>query len=206
MSVKGDKENVAFAFFIANKDYDEDELKHLLDFYGWYISKESDIRGGYLVAPKYSENKTKYIEDKCVGAVYHICKKEDLKDILNKGLRIKNTNPSLEQRLKHKEVEPYRHFPERIYVIAAPEDEIVDVVSDVCDEMDWNIDERVILKIYSRGYFYSDDMLDSENSFFTYTNIHKDCISKAWNLKDFLNEKFKETIYDKRKIKNKIKY
>lgn len=175
---------------ICNKKTDEQELKNILDFYGYYITlKNYDVetdRYFYFICPKYSKNCTDFIFDQCKGVCYHICQTKDVESILKNGLRCRSTK--------------YRYFPKRIYVIALPvketnhlKDIFREVVNELCIE---DISKYTVLRINfgTNGNnrrlgpdFYQDDAMKQQNTFFTYTNIPKEYIKDQGKLNKFIN-------------------
>ena len=62
-----------------------------------------------------------------------------------------------------------------------------------------DIDERAIIRLRSANNFYSDDAMDNEYAFFTYTNVPARAIFEAWDLNEFLkNGKKAEHLYYRR--------
>ena len=169
----------AFEFTYEAEWSDEiDELKKVLDFYGWYITIQ---RGEcFIVAPKWAENRTEYIRKDCKGFAYHICKNEDLPSILKSGLRCKNGG-----RFDY----GYREFPNRVYLIASPPKDVRNVVKDaVKNELRkfGAYGDYSIIKVKVVGDVYQDDIMKSPNAFYTYTNIPANHIINSWPLDDFL--------------------
>lgn len=174
-------ENTSFWFDSSCFDGEKklyDGLVRLLDFYGWYITKNLVMAGRIAVSPKYSKNVTSLIKSEYFGIAYHICRKDDLRSILKNGLRCKTARND------------YRKFPSRIYLVADKPENIRQTVTDVIHETRFLPEyEFAIVKVRINGNVYSDDMMDNPNTFFTYTNIPSNYILNCWMLEDFVSVK-----------------
>lgn len=143
------------------------ELEKLAEFYGYGISKISDDFIDF--EPRFTEDATKFIYEKCHGIVYHITDRMYLGSIQKSGLRIRNGLPGLP---------PYRKFPKRVYVSAFDPEKVSDIKSKLVEVSEIVTDayDPVALRIrlpesgHSRIPFYRDTAMD-EDAFFTYTSI-----------------------------------
>lgn len=176
-----DGKDTAFSFnWEPEWSTEREEMKKMLDFFGWYVTR--NIRDEWLVAPKWAENKTDYIQKDCKGFVYHICNIEDLESILKNGLRCKTGRDPLFA---------YREFPERIYLIAAPPKDVRKAVkSAVTGEMSrkfLDLDNFYLIKMKTSNDVYRDDIMASPYTFYTYTNIPAKNIINKWRLDEFVN-------------------
>lgn len=93
--------------FILDKLYSDKELNKLLLFFGYYISSlakddNNNEIGRLFIEPRNSSNMTDYVYNTCDGICYHITLKENLKYILNSGLRPR--------------IGKYRRYPFRIFL------------------------------------------------------------------------------------------
>ena len=159
---------------------------NLLDFYGYYITKvKYDLDTDkyiYIICPKYSKNCSDFVYNECKGICYHICLTKTVESILKNGLRCKKAN--------------YRDFPKRIYVIAVPIkniNKLKDIIKNVFEELCFGDPSKYnILKINKGSHnkigpdFYEDDIMKSNNTFYTYTNIPKEEITDLGSLKKFI--------------------
>ena len=172
----------------VNKDKldKKEHFINLLDFYGYYITKvKYDLNIDkyiYIICPKYSKNCNDFVYGECKGICYHICLTKSVESILKNGLRCKKAN--------------YRNFPKRIYVIAVPIkniNKLKNIVKDVFEELCFGDPSKYsILKINKGSHnkigpdFYADDIMESNNTFYTYTNIPKEEITDLGSLKKFI--------------------
>lgn len=162
---------------------DIEELIHIFDFYGWYVSEKSNQT--WTIAPRFTKNMKDYIQDVCKDHVYHICLTKDLESILKNGVRIKTGRGSREGGF-------YRAFPKRIYLIAADPHDVGKAVKEVMKETGKGVFEPEYYSIIRAdelsGDIYADDFMKSDHAFFTYTNIPAKNIVKSWNLEEFLDK------------------
>lgn len=144
----------------------------LLDFFGYYVSKT--YKDACLVCPKYSKNMNDLVYNKNYGKLYHFTTKDHDNSILKNGLKTRNKK--------------YRFFPERIYLYSSFKplnkiNGIKEYITKVVGQMRINIYGLSVFKIDLSNLnneisFYKDDIMNDENSVFTYTNIPKECIEK----------------------------
>jgi len=171
-----------------NKNGNEEEARKMIEFFGWYISK--DVANQLTICPKYSEDVSDYVIRDCYGYLYHVCKNEYLDSILKSGLKCKTGKrlPGTDEIIK------YREFPKRIYCIAAPPKEVVHAVIEVCAEIGIkDISEYSIIKLgIANNKFYHDDCMMSKYACFTYNNIPAKYILKSWPLGEFINKYYKK--------------
>lgn len=170
-----------------NKNGNEEEARKIIEFFGWYISK--DVANQLTICPKYSEDVSNYVIRDCHGYLYHICKNEFLDSILKSRLKCKTgkRNPITNK------IEKYREFPERIYCIAAPPKEVSKAVIEVCSEIGIkDFSKYSILKLEQCSRLYHDDCMMSKYACFTYNNIPAKCILKSCPLDEFINKYYKK--------------
>lgn len=154
-----------------------EDLENTIKFFGWYVSKVFNSFGEsrWFVSPTYAQNKTNYIKTTCKGYVYHLCGIDSVDSILSNGLRCKTPM--------------YRYFPERIYVVGADPRNIKRVINDlVHGELDHlNDSNTYVLKIkIGNEDYYTDDIMESTHTFYTYNNIPAKNIEESYKLYDFL--------------------
>lgn len=145
---------------------------NLLDFFGYYVSKI--YVDALLICPKYSKNMNDLVYNKNHGKLYHFTTSDHDKSILENGLRTRNKN--------------YRFFPKRIYLYSAFEsldkiNKIKEYITKVVGQLRINryglsVFKIDLSKLNNEISFYKDDIMNDDNSVFTYTNIPKECIEK----------------------------
>lgn len=120
------------------------------------------------VEPIKTKNITDFVKNKCGGKIYHICTRENLKWILQSGLRIKG------------EKNDYRYFKNRVYFFCGENKEDLyhnlSIVgqSKWCWDTDysWITDEYALLEIDVNDYnidFYMDGYYDDQKPYIGYT-------------------------------------
>ena len=120
------------------------------------------------VEPIKTKNITNFVKNNCGGKIYHICTRENLKWILQSGLRIKG------------EKNDYRYFKNRVYFFCGENKEDLyhnlSIVgqSKWCWDTDysWITDEYALLEIDVNDYnidFYMDDYYDDQKPYIGYT-------------------------------------
>lgn len=121
------------------------EIHKELDKMMWYVSRVNygDEEVSLTIEPIQSVDCTEYIMNNCDGKLYHICKKRDLKQILRQGLKTKRTNQ-------------LRFYTNRIYFVAAPEEDIDKCIKTVAEEdLDYKKGEYKILLVDLKKYKYN---------------------------------------------------
>ena len=156
----------------ANELSNDNNFTNLLDFFGYYVSKI--YADALLICPKYSKNMNDLVYSKNHGKLYHFTTSDHDKSILENGLRTRNKN--------------YRFFPKRIYLYSAFEsldkiNEIKEYITKVVGQLRINryglsVFKIDLSKLNNEISFYKDDIMNDDNSVFTYTNIPKECIEK----------------------------
>ena len=160
--------------------YNDEDFKNLISFYGYYITNKT--ANHLVIVPTYPENVSDFVYKKNKGILYHFTARKNADEILNKGLRIKNTK--------------YRDYPKRIYLYSCGYKQIKDIpnintfINKVTDPFDRKRYGVSIFKIDLNKVnginieFYTDEIMDENEAVFTYNNIPKECITKVnFNLK-----------------------
>lgn len=156
---------------------DEDELKNLLDFFGYYITqsgKEND-EYFYVISPIYAKDANNLVYTKNHGKLYHFSTGENAKDIEKVGLRCKSAK--------------YRYFPKRIYAYASDKklNQIPDIFDKIKDVVNPQQAQQYGIYIYQIDLnkskkdtyinFYEDDVMEDGDAVYTYNNIPPECIT-----------------------------
>lgn len=203
----GNKEYFQWTFPLDQISEDQDDfianIKKLADYYGYSMTCRDNFTFSELLftfEPIESEDATEYICNECGGVVYHISPRgvvnlkthEIDNDIIadtieREGLRCKKGDTLVRNRegnLVH--MEPYRNFPERIYVSAFNIDEdIQEGLEDVVrmKRLQWKdaaIFEIIISDVPYK--FYKDTVTNSthglETAFFTYSSLPPKIINR----------------------------
>ena len=169
------------------------EIKRIADFFGYSMNRSGSIVDFEPIQPEHGSS---YIDNECKGIVYHICPKGKVnkktgkidneiiaKSIVKNGLRTKNGS-SEKDPVTGKKEEPYRYFPERIYVLAfKPGTDIKKELQKVAPKVagvPW--EDTAVFKVGVRTLpytFYKDTaMSDNPHAFFTYNNIPPGLITR----------------------------
>lgn len=120
------------------------------------------------VEPIKTKNITDFVKNKCGGKIYHICTRENLKWILQSGLRVRG------------EKNDYRYIQNKVYFFCGEnKDDLLDNFVEVAnslnalqDEYDWIKDEYTLLEIDVNGYnidFYMDGYYLDQKPYIGYT-------------------------------------
>ena len=120
------------------------------------------------VEPIKTKNITDFVKNKCGGKIYHICTRENLKWILQSGLRVKG------------EKNDYRYIQNKVYFFCGEnKDDLLDNFVEVAnslnalqEEYDWIKDEYALLEIDVNDYnidFYMDGYYDDQKPYIGYT-------------------------------------
>jgi hypothetical protein len=120
------------------------------------------------VEPIKTKNITDFVKNKCGGKIYHICTRENLKWILQSGLRVKG------------EKNDYRYIQNKVYFFCGEnKDDLLDNFVEVAnslnalqEEYDWIKDEYALLEIDVNGYnidFYMDGYYLDQKPYIGYT-------------------------------------
>ena len=166
---------------ISQTKLDEDMLKNLLEFFGYYISSyKTDILDGqqyhyYAIGSTYASDANDLVHNKNHGKLYHFSTGVNAKEIERTGLRCKSSN--------------YRFFPKRIYAYSSCEK--IDNIPDIYEKIN-----SVVNPIDAKKYgiyvyridltksdigksinFYTDDMMEDNDAVYTYSNIPPECIT-----------------------------
>lgn len=165
------------------KELDNDELKNLLDYFGYYITDcgKDDNRYNYSISPIYASDANDLVHVKNYGKLYYFSTGENARDIEATGLRSKSGED--------------RYFPERIYAYASCKN--LNKIPDIYDKMTKFVDPNEAKKYGIYIYridlqkskndtyinFYSDDIMHDKDVVYTYNNIPAECM----RLVDVLN-------------------
>lgn len=166
---------------VSQTKLDDDILKNLLEFFGYYISSyKTDILDGqqyhyYAIGSTYASDANDLVHNKNHGKLYHFSTGVNAKEIERTGLRCKSSN--------------YRFFPKRIYAYSSCEK--IENIPDIFDKI-----STVVNPIEARKYgiyvyridltksdigksinFYTDDMMEDKDAVYTYSNIPAECIA-----------------------------
>ena len=168
---------------VSYEELDNDELKNLLDFFGYYITDcgKDDNRYYYSISPIYASDANDLVHVKNYGKLYYFSTGENARDIEATGLRSKSGED--------------RYFPERIYAYASCKN--LNKIPDIYDKMtkfvDPNESKKYGIYIYRIDLqkskndtyinFYSDDIMHDKDVVYTYNNIPAECM----RLVDVLN-------------------
>lgn len=120
------------------------------------------------VEPIKTKNITDFVKNKCGGKIYHICTRENLKWILQSGLRVKG------------EKNDYRYIQNKVYFFCGEnKDDLLDNLIEVAnslnalqEEYDWIKDEYALLEIDVNDYnidFYMDGYYLDQKPYIGYT-------------------------------------
>lgn len=158
------------------KKIPNDELKALLEFFGYYVTKYfKDDLHNYIISPIYTNNANDLVYAKNHGKLYHFITGENSKEIERTGLRCKKAK--------------YRNFPERIYAYSSCKklDQISDLMNKIYDVINPIEAKKYGVYIYKIDLskskndtyinFYDDDMMTARDAVYTYNNIPPECIS-----------------------------
>lgn len=165
---------------ISQTKLDDDMLKNLLDFFGYYLTgyKSVKVEGilyhYYAVGSTYASDANDLVHNKNYGKLYHFSTGINAKEIERTGLRCKSSG--------------YRFFPKRIYAYSSCKKleeipDIYDKINTVVNPIDakkygiyvYRID-LTKSDIGKHINFYTDDMMDDEDAVYTYSNIPPECI------------------------------
>lgn len=168
---------------VSYEELDNDELKNLLDFFGYYITDcgKDDNRYYYSISPIYASDANDLVHVKNYGKLYYFSTGENARDIEATGLRSKSGED--------------RYFPERIYAYASCKN--LNKIPDIYDKMTKFVDPNEAKKYGIYIYridlqkskndtyinFYSDDIMHDKDVVYTYNNIPAECM----RLVDVLN-------------------
>lgn len=168
---------------VSYKELDNDELKNLLDYFGYYITDcgKDDNRYNYSISPIYASDANDLVHVKNYGKLYYFSTGENARDIEATGLRSKSGED--------------RYFPERIYAYASCKN--LNKIPDIYDKMTKFVDPNEAKKYGIYIYridlqkskndtyinFYSDDIMHDKDVVYTYNNIPAECM----RLVDVLN-------------------
>ena len=155
-----------------------DKLYNVLNFHNYYITLiyTYEYENVIILEPKYTEESTNFVKEN--RYIYHITNKNNLKNIIKKGLRPKAK--------KNNSEELYRYFIDRVYFTVHSAN-IKQDLTRVITDLGYNIysDEYVILKIDTEKLnitFWWDDASHGI-TVYTYESIHP----KFINIIDFNN-------------------
>ena len=161
---------------VSYEELDNDELKNLLDFFGYYITDcgKDDNRYYYSISPIYASDANDLVHVKNYGKLYYFSTGENARDIEATGLRSKSGED--------------RYFPERIYAYASCKN--LNKIPDIYDKMTKFVDPNEAKKYGIYIYridlqkskndtyinFYSDDIMHDKDVVYTYNNIPAECM------------------------------
>lgn len=150
-----------------------DKLKHLVEFFGYYISSTEQNR--IFIEPRFPKEMSDFVYSYCHGICYHITTKERAEYILKSGLRTKSSK--------------YRKYPERIFLYCTEkniknDEDFKKLIQQlgiknkldnyVCLKMDLNYFPNHI-----RPTIMKDTAMKIKGAVFTYNNIYKNAITKT---------------------------
>ena len=166
---------------VSQTKLDDDMLKNLLDFFGYYISsyKTGELDGiqyhYYAICPTYASDANDLVYKKNHGKLYHFSTGVNAKEIERTGLRCKSGE--------------YRFFPKRIYAFSSCEniesipnfyDKMLSVVNPLEAKKYGVYVYRIDMNKSDVGKcinFYTDDMMEDKDAVYTYSNIPPECIT-----------------------------
>ena len=155
-----------------------DKLYNILNFHNYYITLiyRYDYENVIILEPKYTDEATNFVKEN--RYIYHITNKDNLENILKKGLRPKAK--------KNNSDEIYRYFIDRVY-FTVHSTNIKQDLTNVINDLGYTVysDEYVILKIDIKKLnitFWWDDASQG-TTVYTYESIHP----KFINVIDFDN-------------------
>lgn len=199
-----------FAIILDNKDdwnelFKTDKFESILRFYNFFISERVKNNLFMTIEPIVSDNVNDIVYKHNKGILYHFTFDDEITNrILKSGLRVKKAN--------------YRDFPKRIYLYRTK-----NVYGNLLDDTDdilkflfemfkttpkvlYNISNKMqiikvdlnrLVGIKHELNFFKDTSMKSNQTIFTYNNIHKDALY-------LLNNKFLEKL--KEKLISNIKF
>lgn len=155
---------------IQNKEINKDsesgkKLLNILTFFKYYVTLILNGKGGHYVIdiePSETKNVLKEIQ-KSGNVVYHITNKENVKNILKRGLVPKTSG--------------YRYYPERIFLLGNKQDkeELTDDIVEIIRNKDLFPNKYAILKIdlhhFKNINIYVDPAYSTDDKYYTYENI-----------------------------------
>lgn len=192
-----------FAIILDNKDdwnelFKTDKFESILRFYNFFISERVENNLFMTIEPIVSDNVNDIVYKHNKGILYHFTFDDEITNrILKSGLRVKKAN--------------YRDFPKRIYLYRTK-----NVYGNLLDDTDdilkflfemfkttpkvlYNISNKMqiikvdlnrLVGIKHELNFFKDISMKSNQTIFTYNNIHKDALY-------LLNNKFLEKLKEK---------
>lgn len=148
----------------------DDKLKSLLCFYGYFISEfeVSRTKLSIYIEPFNPKEMTDYLYKECHGICYHICERNNTEKILNSGLRCKQAG--------------YRYFPKRIFLYCTPnniynDEEFGKLILEITNPyVNYNV-LRIDLNHFN-FIVYKDPAMENKGAIFTYNNIPAKLIKK----------------------------
>ena len=191
-----------FAIILDNKDdwnelFKTDKFESILRFYNFFISERVENNLFITIEPIVSDNVNDIVYKHNKGILYHFTFDDEITNrILKSGLRVKKAK--------------YRDFPKRIYLYRTK-----NVYGNLLDDADdilkflfemfkttpkvlYNISKMQIIKVDLNRLvgikhelnFFKDTSMKSNQTIFTYNNIHNDALH-------LLNNKFLEKLKEK---------
>lgn len=161
---------------ISQTKFDNDELKNLLDYFGYYITKDwfEDNKYHYIICPIYASGANDLVYTKNHGKLYYFSTGENARDIEETGLRCKSAE--------------YINYPKRIYAYAS--DKNLNKIPDLFDKISLVVNPheaekygiyiyRIDLNKSKNGTyinFYDDDIMHDKDVVYTYNNIPAECM------------------------------
>lgn len=202
-----------FAIILDNKDdwnelFKTDKFESILHFYNFFISERVENNLFMTIEPIVSDNVNDIVYKHNKGILYHFTFDDEITNrILKTGLRVKKAEYA-----SHIEAqaEAYRNFPKRIYLYRTKNvygnllDDVDDIIKFLFEmfkttpKVLYNISKMQIIKVDLNRLvgikhelnFFKDTSMKSNQTIFTYNNIHKDALH-------LLNNKFLEKLKDK---------
>ena len=191
-----------FAIILDNKDdwnelFKTDKFESILRFYNFFISERVENNLFITIEPIVSDNVNDIVYKHNKGILYHFTFDDEITNrILKSGLRVKKAK--------------YRDFPKRIYLYRTKNvygnllDDADDILKflfemfKITPKVLYNISKMQIIKVDLNRLvgikhelnFFKDTSMKSNQTIFTYNNIHKDALH-------LLNNKFLEKLKEK---------
>ena len=166
---------------VSQTKLDEELLKNLLDFFGYYITsyKSGELDGHkyhyYAIGSTYASDANDLVHNKNYGKLYHFSTGKNAKEIERTGLRCKSGE--------------YRFFPSRIYAYSSCEkiENIPDIYNKIKTVVNPTEAKKYGIYVYRIDLnksnigkhinFYTDDMMKDNDAVYTYNNIPPECIT-----------------------------
>ena len=163
-------------FALNNSDL-SNKIRNVLEFHNYYIALIYfyDNENVIILEPKQTENATDYVKKQ--KYVYHITHKDNIQNILKKGLRPKvKKNDDDEYR--------YRYYTERVFLIVNSENIKSDITQVINDLNLWRDYAILKIDISKLNITYWWDDASRGNTVYTVESIHPKFIEVIDNIDD----------------------